>query len=236
MTLRANRDLHSGLDCSYNLKGINVVLIARLNWIKKYQSIMYPIWCLRIAVVSELPYFCRFRLFIHFNRSTNVLYAPVLPWMTFRKAAFVTVCQAPTQGTAKAWSTFWSEPLCIIFLHWSNFVADTVGFICRWNKENHFVWQVVIEESAQEPEGRFLSHKAGSSHWLIAQFGKPVLAKRESNRGWRERFICVCGNVLNSSCSWWKNALLLPHRWAWALELRSQEVQTKMRGILNTFF
>jgi len=24
------------LDCIYNLKGINVVLIVRLNWIKKY--------------------------------------------------------------------------------------------------------------------------------------------------------------------------------------------------------
>lgn len=43
MTLEANRGLLFVLDCIFNLKATNVVLIAKLNWIKKSQSIMYPI-------------------------------------------------------------------------------------------------------------------------------------------------------------------------------------------------
>lgn len=119
--------------------------------------------------------------------------------MTFGKTgAFITLyCQSPKWETGKNYSKFWPELrgllLCMISLHWNlihwnNFVAGIEGFICRWNKENHFVWWTVIRESAEKPEGRFFFTKPDHSmSWLKAQLLKTVLAKRQGEQSGRGR-------------------------------------------------
>lgn len=152
-------------------------------------------------------------------QSFSVTIAPTLPWMTFGKAgAVITICcQPPKRGTGKTESKFWPELRgllpCTISLHWNlihwnNIFASIEGFICRWNKENHFVWWTVIRESAEKAERRFFFTKPDHSmSWLTAHLLKTVLAKRQGEQSGRGRG----GKSINQWVSGWELLKLKLH-------------------------